>query len=208
MVRLRSSEDWAAAAQAEPEQLLFTVQRFPYPEELIAKLSAKIIIAWTSRWRRECMQAGITTFKARTRDPLDNWMGKFERPAPTNLASLVNNREDWVQLRERGYGQDTVLQLCDVNNKARLAQHILCATIYAREITILIGQEDSGDSSVVGCLRRHTRGLREHKEYAEAYYTEKKFIHWLRVAEFFATAWAYGEEEMLRHPSTALRKSY
>ncbi|KAL3658994.1 hypothetical protein V7S43_015879 [Phytophthora oleae] len=186
-------------------ELLYMVKQFPFPEEVLANLSAKTLISWTAKWRRDCMQSCINAYKRRTSDPatkngLENWKAKLDRPAPTNLASLIDdNRDDWTQLRERGYGQDAVLQLCDVGNKTRLTQHILCAALYDKEIKVLTGQGETGNNSILGCLRRHLRVLKEDKKYAEAYYAEKQLIDWYRVAANFVNALEHGEEGMSLH---------
>ncbi|OWZ19207.1 hypothetical protein PHMEG_0006583 [Phytophthora megakarya] len=119
-----------------------------------------------------------------------------ESSSLTNVVSTADTRDDWTQLRERGYGQDAVLRLCDVSNKARLAQHLICAAVHEQEIRELTGQTESENNSMMWFLRRHLRELKENRQYATAYYTENQFIDWYRVAQYFTTALEHRDEEM------------
>jgi hypothetical protein len=88
-----------------------------------------ILMAWTARWRRDCLPSSLIAYRRRSEDRalhkwLDEWKAKFTRtPRLTNLQQLEST-EDWTKLRNRNYGDDPILRLCDVGNKRRLAQHL------------------------------------------------------------------------------------
>ena len=113
---------------------------FPFPEEILAAISYRVLIVCTAVWGRVCIQEGLATYRERTTDKptqrwLDTWKTKLSRPAPANLPALDDSRDEWERLRS-----DAALKLCDVGNKGRFATHIICASIYKREIRVLIGK--------------------------------------------------------------------
>ena len=192
-----STEVWMKAVQREPTKLIHMVQLFPFPEELLGSLGDTVLQAWTAAWRRTCLQGRLTAYRGRTTDKstrkwLDDWIVKLSRPAPHNLPSLVDNNDDWRRLRNCGYGNDMVLKLCDVGNKSRLAQHIICAIVYDKEIQVLTGLEDSEEQGVLSRLLRHLDALKTENTYREAYAVTKNTVDWFAVARFFSSAFEHG----------------
>ena len=136
------------------------VQTFPFPEEILVAISDRVLIVCTSVWRRVCIQEGLAAYRERTANKptqrwLDTWKTELSRLTPANLPALDDSRDDWERLRTNAYGSDVVLKLCDVGNKGRFASHIICASIYEREIRVLIGQEDCHDDVPLRRLKRH-----------------------------------------------------
>ncbi|EEY64348.1 uncharacterized protein PITG_02926 [Phytophthora infestans T30-4] len=174
-----TEEEWIHTAREEPTMLLHMVQRFPFPEELMASLSDKTLMEWTAQWRRDCVQARLIAYRSRSEDRgtlrwLDDWKARFARAPPNNLAPLVDSSEDWIKLRSRSYGKDEILKLCDVGNKRRLAQHILCALIYEKEIRALTGREKESE---IGALTR-----------LQPYSAETNSVDWYALARYFSKA--------------------
>lgn len=188
-----TEEEWILTARAEPTMLLHMIQRFAFPEELMASLSDKTLMEWTSQWRRDCVQASLIAYRSRSDDRgtlrwLDDWKARFARAPPNNLATLVDSSDDWVKLRSRGYGKDEVLKLCDVGNKRRLAQHLLCALIYEKEIRAITGRENENENGALTRLKRHLIALQEVDDFRKAYSTETTSVDWSALARYFSTA--------------------
>ena len=112
-------------AQREPVKLLRMVQTFPYPEEVLAAISDRMLIVCTTVWGRVCIQERLAAYREWTTDKptqrwLDTWKTKLSRPAPANLPSLDDSRDEWERLRTNAYGSDAALKLCDVGKKVAL----------------------------------------------------------------------------------------
>lgn len=198
---LRSStvEQWCATAQHEPVTLIRMCKLFQYPEEVLASLDDKVLEVWTAGWRKDCLYGSLLAYRSRaedlpTRRWLDKWKAKLLRPAPQNLAPLIDDSEDWTRLHTRGYGGDEVLNLCDVRNKGRLAHNLLCALIYEREIRVLTGREDEADNGPLSALKRHLDAQEMHEAYRTAYPASRDTVDWRAVARFFSDAVERGEE--------------
>ncbi|EEY59068.1 uncharacterized protein PITG_21131 [Phytophthora infestans T30-4] len=76
-----TEEEWILTARAEPTMLLHMIQRFAFPEELMASLSDKTLMEWTSQWRRDCVQASLIAYRSRSDDRgtlrwLDDWKAR------------------------------------------------------------------------------------------------------------------------------------
>ncbi|KAE9287784.1 hypothetical protein PR003_g25969 [Phytophthora rubi] len=201
-----TEEEWCATAQQEPYNLIYMCQHFKYPEEVLATLGDKVHVleVWTSGWRKECLYESLVAYRSKTEDPstcrwLDEWKDKLLRPAPPNLAPLIDNREDWVRLHKRSYGEDDVLRLCDVGHKDQLAHHLLCAFLYEKEIRVLTGREDEADTGPLTRLTRHLRALETGKAYGQAYAGSSRGVDWYAVARFFSAALERGDKERERH---------
>lgn len=195
-----SPDEWITVAQREPKLLLLMVQRFPYPAEVLNALAVQVFESWTAAWRRGCLQVRIGAYRSRTTDPstkkwLESWCTKFTRPSPYNLPALTDSRDDWVRLRTNAYGDDPVLKLCDVTNKARFAKHIICAGLYEHEIRVLLGQEDRTAKGTLHSLGRHSAALKSITTYREAFNALMATDNWDSVASFFANAFEHGSIE-------------
>ena len=86
---------------------------------------------------------------------------------PVQFTGTHRSRDDWVRLRTNAYGNDPVLKLCDVSNKSRFAEHILCAGLY--EIKVLLGQEIITDTGTLHRLGRHLAALKSSTQYRAAH---------------------------------------
>ncbi|EEY67054.1 uncharacterized protein PITG_17644 [Phytophthora infestans T30-4] len=195
-----SEEEWILTAKTEPTKLLHMVQRFAFPDELMASLSDKILMEWTAQWRRDCVLASLIAYRSRSDDRgtlkwLDDWKARFARAPPHNLAPLVDSRDDWVKLRSRGYGQDEILKLCDVGNKRRLAQHLMCALIFEKEIRAITARESDSENGALTRLQRHLFALRTVSEFHTAYSADNNSVDWYALARYFSTALEQGGPE-------------
>ncbi|CAH0485253.1 unnamed protein product [Peronospora farinosa] len=121
-----SNEQWRRAVLAEPIKLMQLLQHFPFQHNLLNALSDEVLIAWTAAWRQDCMYQGLMEYRNRTTDHptqvwLDDWKARTTSLSGSALlAPLIDNRDDWDKLRERGYGSDDLLRRCDVAKKAVL----------------------------------------------------------------------------------------
>lgn len=98
-------------------------------------------------------------------------------------------------MRSKNYGKDHILKLCDVKNKLRLAQHLLCAVIYEMELRVFTGSEEEQDNSCISKLTRHLRALDMNAGYREAYSASRRDEDWDEVARFFSDAVERGGRE-------------
>eukprot|EP00644_Phytophthora_capsici_P017932 jgi/Phyca11/126395/e_gw1.62.215.1 len=195
-----SEADWIAAATADPEQMLRLLQHFPFPEEILSTLSARTLEEWTASWRRDCLRGGLTEWRDRCSDKevvrwLTAWINKFDKPRMQNLLPVVDTREDWLQLRNLHYGGEDILKMCDVSNKRRLAQHILCALIYEHEISVITDSDQPVVNGAYTRLTRHVFALRTTPAYKVACKPTSQTLDWYSVARYFSTAIAHGPTE-------------
>ncbi|KAE8915452.1 hypothetical protein PF003_g616 [Phytophthora fragariae] len=196
----RTADEWIETARAEPTNLLLAVQRFPFPDEVLAQLNDQIMEAWTAAWRRDCLHGSLVTYSSRVTDKqtlkwLNKWKEKFIRPPPHNLSPLIDSSEDWNKLRGRQYGEDEVLELCDTGNKRVLAQHLLCALIYDKEIRALTNQEEMSENGALTRLNRHLLALTTVEGYSVAYLTTSNSVDWFAIARYFSTVLEHGPPE-------------
>ncbi|KAG1712417.1 hypothetical protein DVH05_000165 [Phytophthora capsici] len=196
-----SQEEWEATAIQEPERLMELLQKFPFPQEIMMILSGKVLVAWTAKWRRECLFTGLQGYKERTTDSgvkawLTEWLSRFPQSISTTLAPLVDMRDDWTKLKGYSYGKDVVLKLCDVAHRGRLAQHLLCAILYSQEIRVLLDHNEENEDGIAGNLRRHLQALHKDKRYSEVYYASKQQLDWIGIAQFFASVFEQGEQSV------------
>ncbi|KAE8879237.1 hypothetical protein PF001_g27751 [Phytophthora fragariae] len=199
-----SEENWTKAASMEPVQLIKAVKRFPFPEEVLAMLSGKIMEKWTAAWRRDCLHGSLLALRSRMEDKricrwLDDWNEKFGRRPPDNLPPLVDSREDWNKLRSLEYGGDETLRLCEVENKRSLAGHIICALVYGKEISVITGQEQSQETGVLSRLARHLNALRSNENYKSAFENDSNSAEWMAIARFYSSAFQQGPIERDDH---------
>ncbi|ETM98168.1 hypothetical protein PPTG_19752 [Phytophthora nicotianae INRA-310] len=186
-------DEWSYTAQQEPAQLALMCQLFEFPEEVLSSLGDKVLEVWTAAWRHECLHGRLVAYRSRTTDRatrkwIDEWITKLTRPPPQNLAPLIDNREAWTRLRNNSYGNDDILKLCDVGNKRRLAQHLLCAIIYEKELQVLTGTEEDPDNGSLSKLMRHLLALEVNARYRDAYPVARGHVDWGAVARFFSDA--------------------
>ncbi|ETP46512.1 hypothetical protein F442_07268 [Phytophthora nicotianae P10297] len=186
-------DEWCYTAQQEPAQLALMCQLFEFPEEVLSSLGDKVLEVWTAAWRHECLHGRLVAYRSRTTDRatrkwIDEWITKLTRPPPQNLAPLIDNREAWTRLRNNSYGNDDILKLCDVGNKRRLAQHLLCAIIYEKELQVLTGTEEDPDNGSLSKLMRHLLALEVNARYRDAYPVARGHVDWGAVARFFSDA--------------------
>jgi hypothetical protein len=92
-----------------------------------------------------------------------------------------------------------VLQLCDLNSKEVLAQHLVCAFIYDKEIRALTEQEEASENGALTRLQRHLWALKTVAGYSQAYYTTSTSADWKVIARFFSTGLERGLTERGRH---------
>ncbi|TDH67244.1 hypothetical protein CCR75_003341 [Bremia lactucae] len=130
---------------------------------------------------------------------LDDWTAKLLRPAPQNLSSLFESTDDWKCLRTCGHGDDTILKLCDVENKVRIAHHIICTVIYEKEIRVLTGQEASNEHGILPRLLIHLMALKSVTSYRDAFAAPNKTFDRFTVASFFFSAFEHGGAGSTRH---------
>ncbi|KAI9996223.1 hypothetical protein PInf_013606 [Phytophthora infestans] len=188
-----TAEVWAYTAQQEPSTLISMCQLFRYPEEVLMSVGEKVLESWSSSWRQECLLGSLVAYHYRSQDGsvkkwLDNWKDKLLRTPPLHLPPLIDNREDWAKMRAKRYGNDDVLQLCDVGNKGKLAQHLICAFLYERELRVLTGLEDEENTGALSLLTRQLLALEMNASYRKALSVSRRPIDWRAVHRFFSTA--------------------
>jgi len=193
-------EEWTRVAATEPVALLQMAQHFQFPEELLTKLSAAVLEAWTAGWRRECILTGLAQYGERTKDTITRswlveWRERIERPPSHALLPLEDSREDWAQLRSRGYGEDETLKLCDIGNKGRLANHFLSALVYEREIRVLTDKEDENDNGGRTRLIRHLYAIDAVPEYKAVFAATPHKVDWYALARYLSTTLEHGSQE-------------
>jgi hypothetical protein len=86
---------------------------------------------------------------------IERWQAKLAAPDEQQQQLAADSGSDWAQLRSRGYGKDEILRWCDVGNKVRLAQHLLCALLYENKIRVVTGTEDDQTGGPLPSLERH-----------------------------------------------------
>ncbi|KAE8981757.1 hypothetical protein PR001_g23910 [Phytophthora rubi] len=189
-----NNDKWRRAAKLEPVRLLQLAQGFPFTTEVLQPVSDDVLITWTATWRQECMLSGLIAYRERSTDKstrkwLADWIDRIAQPpVKKGLAPLIDISDDWERLRIRAYGDDALLRRCDFGRKLTLAQHILCAILYDKEIRVLTGTDDAEDTSIPAQVRRHLNGLRTIKSYKAAYRAADKQINWVGVERYFQTA--------------------
>lgn len=188
-----ATEAWVDTAQKEPIWILRIVQRFTYPEELLMKLSAKVFEAWTAVWRTECLYGRLVALRSETLDlSTRKWLegrnAKLTRQPQGNLPPLIDNRDDWQGMRARNYGEDEILEQCDVSNKFRFAQHTICALLNGKELKAPTGLEQKCDNGAQTRLASHLLALKTVEEYGEAYQKLPHTVDWRSVATYFNSA--------------------
>jgi hypothetical protein len=159
-----TATEWIAVAKKEPVQLLHLVQKFHYAADLLAAMSEEVREMWTTDWRKDCIVNGIAGYRIRTGDKvtrvwLEDWKRRIQHHQSQKQGSPEDAKEDWLKMRSRGYGKDEVLKLCDPANKGRLANHLLCALVYEKEIRIMTDREDESDNGGRTRLVRHLQAL-------------------------------------------------
>jgi hypothetical protein len=195
-----STEAWARVAVTEPLNLLRMLQNFQYPEELLTKLSETVLESWTAGWRRECILFGVANYRNRTKDIttrnwLDDWKKRIAKPPPHALLPMIDSREDWAKLRSRGYGEDEVLKFCDIGNKGRLANHMLCALVFEKEIRVLTDKEDENDNGGRTRLVRHLHARQAVPGYKQAFETTPHKVDWHALTRFLSKTLEPGFQE-------------
>jgi len=126
---------------------------------------------------------------------LDEWKAKFVRTSRLLNQQQLESAEDWTQLRNRKYGEDPVLRLCDESNKRRLAQHITCAMVYEKEIRVLTGKEDESENGALTRLIRHLGALRTSDTYRQVFAAKEQIVDWYAVARYFSSALELGAKQ-------------
>jgi hypothetical protein len=169
------------------------------------KLSERVFEAWTSKWRTQCLYGRLVALRSvaadlATRQWLDRWKAKFEHQPQGTLQPLVDSSEDWQKMRTYHYGADELLQLCDVSNRYRFAQHAICAFEYEKEIKVLTGLESESENGIHTRLVGHLLALQTVAEYHEAYTNMPHMVNWRAVARFFHQALERGDLTELNHP--------
>lgn len=160
-------------------------------------MRARTLEEWTASWRRDCLRGGLTDWHDRCSDKevvrwLITWINKFDKPRMQNLLPVVDTREDWLQLRNQHYGGEDIPKMCDVSNKWRLAQHILCALIYEHEISVITDSDQLVANGAYARLTRHVFALRTTPAYKVACKPTSQTLDWYSVARYFSTAIAHG----------------
>ncbi|KAE9098082.1 hypothetical protein PF010_g15702 [Phytophthora fragariae] len=118
----------------------------------------------------------------------------FEAWTAVWRTECLYGRDDWQRMRARNYGEDEILEQCDVSNKFRFAQHTICALLYEKELKAPTGLEQGCDNGAQTRLERHLLALKTVAEYGEAYQKLPHTVDWRAVATYFNSAFEQGEQ--------------
>lgn len=134
-----------------------------------------------------------------TRDWLDKWIQRTRHGGnQSGLAPLIDNADDWKQMREQKYAGDELLKWCHPKRRIKLSQHIICACLFDREIHELTGGDIVQNGSPTR-LRAHLKMLKANARYRDAYYGSENQADWNALERFFAAAFEHAPA--LNHPS-------
>ncbi|CAI5747524.1 unnamed protein product [Peronospora destructor] len=183
----------AAAAAAEPDCLLDQVQLCRFSGELINSLADSVIVQWTEKWRRECLQHCLARYRTNspskaTRAWLDQWMQQITMLQMRKAAGNIgDNADSWKRIRVNKYGKDDLLRLCDPVRRVKFSHHTLCAHLYLVEIEELLSVTDTGASSRT-VMEAHVQLLQKDAKYHSGYYGDGKQANWASIAHYFEAA--------------------